>query len=50
MGRKDEQGKHYDHNTGSERAKVVGKAMAKKTERLSAWITIIAFEEVVDSV
>jgi hypothetical protein len=33
MGRKDEQGKHYDHNTGSERAKVVGKAMAKKTER-----------------
>jgi len=33
MGRKDEQGKHYDHNTGSERAKVVGEAMAKKTER-----------------
>jgi hypothetical protein len=50
MGRKDEQGKHYDHNTGSERAKVVGKAMADTVSFKSAWITIIAFEEVVDSV
>lgn len=33
MGRKDEQGKHYDHNTGSERAKVVGAAMVKNTKR-----------------
>jgi len=33
MGRKDEQGKHYDHNTGTERAKIVGAAMAEKSER-----------------
>jgi hypothetical protein len=38
MGRKDEQGKHYDHNTGSERAKIVGEAMAKKTERFIGYI------------
>ncbi|UUO24654.1 hypothetical protein FGD67_16570 [Colwellia sp. M166] len=33
MGRTTGQGEHYDHNTGSERAKVVGGAMLQDTER-----------------
>lgn len=33
MGRSDPQGKHYDHNTGSERAQKVAEAMSENTER-----------------
>ena len=33
MGRKNEQGKHYDHNTGTERAKIIGQAMDKQPSR-----------------
>ncbi|ACA84610.1 hypothetical protein [Shewanella woodyi] len=33
MGRKDAQGKHYDHNTGTERAKVIRDAMSDNVNR-----------------
>ena len=33
MGRKNDQGKHYDHNSGIERAKIIGQAMDKQPAR-----------------
>ena len=33
MGRKNDQGKHYDHNTGTERAKIIGQSMDKQPGR-----------------
>ncbi len=33
MGREGEQGKHYDHNTGTERGEIIGQAMAQDPSR-----------------
>ena len=38
MGRSDQQGQHYDHNTGSERAKIIGEAMKEVTGRFAGYL------------
>ncbi|WP_229774807.1 hypothetical protein [Vibrio parahaemolyticus] len=38
MGRTSGQGENYDHNTGRERAKVIGKAMLENTERFLGYV------------